>query len=180
MGGATLFFIVEFVLALTSDFGKDFYSVITQIDEFFFPTLIISGFYHQKPLLIDNVNAVLIVINLILSFLLIVNIILIFGITKKRHTFLLPWLVFHIMIIVASTTISGLIIYIPFYYQHYNLISILQNSVILILMNVLGYYFWFLVFSTYRHIKKENRSLLLLDEESISSKEKKFLENYQN
>merc|ERR1711988_1331381 len=66
----------------------------------------------------------------------------------------------------ASTTISVLIIYIPLYYQQYNLTSTLQNSVILIVINIFYYYFWFLVFSTYRHLKKENRSLLLeLDEE---------------
>ena len=54
----------------------------------------IYDFHHQKVLLI--------VINLILSFLLIVNILLLFGTTKEKHMFLLPWLVFHMMLIMVS------------------------------------------------------------------------------
>ena len=91
---ASIFFIMEFILALASDFGRDFDSVITQLEEFFSPTIIIYDFHHQKVLLI--------VINLILSFLLIVNILLLFGTTKEKHIFLMPWLVFHMMLIMVS------------------------------------------------------------------------------
>merc|ERR1711978_570577 len=160
---ASIFFIIEFILALASDYGRDFDSAISQIEEFFLPTIIIYDFHHQKILLI--------VVNLILSFLLIVNILLLFGTTKGKPMFLLPWLVFHMISTTASTTISVLIIYIPLYYQQYNLTSTLQNSVILMVINVFCYYFWFLVFSTYRYMKKENRTLLLvLDEEIKFSK----------
>merc|ERR1712079_436385 len=83
---ASIFFIMEFILALASDYGRDFDSVTSQIEQFFLPTVIIYDFHHQQALLI--------VINLILSFQLIVNILLLFGITKEKYAFLLPWLVF--------------------------------------------------------------------------------------
>merc|ERR1719436_437731 len=77
------------------------------------------------------------------------------------------WVIIFFFLLQASTTISVLIIYIPLYYQQYNLTSTLQNSVILIVINVFCYYFWFLVFLTYRHMKNENRTLLLVLDEEI-------------
>ena len=91
---ASIFFIMEFILALASDYGRDFDSAISQIEEFFLPTIIIYDFHHQKVLLI--------VVNLILSFLLIVNILLLFGTTKGKPMFLLPWLVFHMTSFIVS------------------------------------------------------------------------------
>merc|ERR1711988_1810405 len=110
---ATIFFIEEFILALSSDFGRDFDFAISRIEDFFFPTMDFYEFRFQKILLI--------VINISMSFLLIVNILLLFGTTQRKHRFLLPWLVFHLIFIMASTIVSALIIYITSYYRHYNL-----------------------------------------------------------
>ena len=79
---------------------------------------------------------------------------MIYGVNKKKHTFMLPWLIVHMISLVVSTLIIvGVIIYLFTVPQGY-----IVSLALLIFVSpfvALGFHFWFVVNSVYLDIKEE-------------------------